>query len=357
MSNNTFNLNISAERVIPTPRELKAYLPLTPTVEKNVLEARTTIQKILKGEDKRILLVCGPCSIHNAELAIDYANRFAKLAVKVKDSIFMVMRTYFEKPRTSTGWKGFINDPYLNDSFQIEQGLHSARQLLLRLGAVGVPVGTEALDPVVPQYLDDLVSWTAIGARTTESQTHREMASGLSTPVGFKNGTDGNIDVAINALKSVSAGHHFLGINQDGQCAVMQTKGNPYAHVVLRGGGGKPNYDSVSIAQCEKRLEKSGLAPRLVVDCSHGNSMKDHTLQPAVMHDCVHQILEGNRSIIGVMLESHLHDGNQSIPENINDLKYGVSITDACIGWDVTEKIVIEAAEKLNGPLKERSLL
>lgn len=357
MSNNTFNLNICAERVIPTPRELKAYLPLTPTVEKNVLEARTAIQRILRGEDKRMLLVCGPCSIHNAELAIDYANRFAKLAAKVSDSIFMVMRTYFEKPRTSTGWKGFINDPYLNDSFQVEQGLHAARQLLLRLGAIGVPVGTEALDPVVPQYLDDLISWTAIGARTTESQTHREMASGLSTPVGFKNGTDGNIDVAINALKSVSAGHHFLGINQDGQCAVMQTRGNPYAHVVLRGGGGKPNYDSVSITQCEQRLQKAGLAPRLVVDCSHGNSMKDHTLQPVVMHDCVHQILEGNRSIIGVMLESHLHDGNQNIPENLSDLKYGVSITDACIGWDVTEKIVLEAAEKVREPLTRRTLL
>lgn len=353
----TSNVNITAERVIPTPRELKQYLPITPTIEHNVLQSREALRAILRGEDSRLMVVIGPCSIHNSDLAIDYANRLAKLSASVNDTLFLVMRTYFEKPRTSTGWKGFINDPYMNDSFQIEQGLHAARQLLLRLGAMGMPLGTEALDPVVPQYLDDLLSWTAIGARTTESQTHREMASGLSTPVGFKNGTDGNIDVAINALKSVSARHHFLGINQDGQCAVMQTRGNPFAHVVLRGGGGQPNYDSVHVTQCEKRLEKAGIPPRLMIDCSHGNSMKDHTLQPVVMQDCVHQILEGNRSIVGLMLESHIHDGNQSIPEDISKLAYGVSVTDACIGWDITEKVILDAAEKLRPVLKNRKLL
>jgi 3-deoxy-7-phosphoheptulonate synthase len=353
----TSNVNISSERVIPTPKQLKMAFPLTSAAENTVVKARASLQEILKGTDPRIMIIVGPCSIHNSDLALEYAHRLSELDKKVNHSLLIVMRTYFEKPRTSVGWKGFINDPFLNDSFQIEEGLSAARKLLLQISELGVPVGTEALDPVVPQYLDDLISWTAIGARTTESQTHREMASGLSTPVGFKNGTNGSIDVAINALKSVSAGHHFLGINQEGLCTVMKTKGNQFAHLVLRGGDNGPNYDSVHVAQSEHLLKKAGIAPRLMIDCSHGNSMKDHTLQSAVLHDCVHQIIDGNCSIIGAMLESHLHEGNQSIPKDLTLLKHGISVTDACIGWEETEKILCELSEKIHPALKNRKLL
>jgi 3-deoxy-7-phosphoheptulonate synthase len=343
----TSNVNIAGERVIATPRQLKSLLPLPSEVESLVLSSREQLRSILAGRDNRIFIVVGPCSIHDPVAALEYADRLAVLAEKVRDQIVLVMRTYFEKPRTSTGWKGFINDPNLNDSFQVEEGLKAARKLLIDIGKRGVAVGTEALDPVVPQYLDDLISWYAIGARTTESQTHREMASGLSAPVGFKNGTDGSIEVAINALKSVSTGHHFLGINQDGQCAVMQTSGNTYAHIVLRGGNGQPNYDSVHVSRCDKLLRDAHLSAKIVIDCSHGNSMKDFSLQPIVFNDCIHQVVDGNRSIVGLMLESHLHEGTQTIPRNIKDLAYGVSVTDACISWQVTEEIILKAAQQL----------
>ncbi len=346
----TSNLNISGERIIPTPRQLKQLLPLPLEVESLVLKTRNELRAVLAGKDQRILLVVGPCSIHDPVAAIEYADRLAVLADKVRDQFVVVMRTYFEKPRTSTGWKGFINDPYLNDSFQVEEGLKAARELLIEIGRRGVPVGTEALDPVVPQYLDDLISWYAIGARTTESQTHREMASGLSAPVGFKNGTDGSIEVAINALKSVSTGHHFLGINQDGQCAVMQTSGNSHAHIVLRGGGGQSNYDSVHVNRCDKLLKDAHISAKIVIDCSHGNSMKDYSLQPIVFHDCINQVADGNRSIVGLMLESNLHEGSQTIPRDITQLTYGVSVTDACINWQTTEQIILKAAEQLSVP-------
>lgn len=301
------------------------------------------------------MVVIGPCSIHDPALAVDYAKRLKVLSDEVGDTLLLVMRVYFEKPRTTTGWKGLINDPHLNDSFKIEEGLHIGRQLLLDIAHLGLPTATEALDPISPQYLQDLISWSAIGARTTESQTHREMASGLSSAVGFKNGTDGSLDVAINALKSVSSPHRFLGINQEGQVAIIHTKGNRYGHVVLRGGNGKPNYDSVSVALCEDTLRKAGVPTNIMVDCSHANSNKDHKLQPLVADNVTNQILEGNHSIIGLMIESNLEEGNQPIPDNLKDLKPGVSITDACIGWNTTEQLLRSMRDKLQDVLPKRA--
>jgi 3-deoxy-7-phosphoheptulonate synthase len=353
----TSNVHIANERVIPSPRELKAALTLPPSVENLARVSRDVIKDILQGKDKRLIVVVGPCSIHSFEEAIEYARRLKSLESELNHSLFIVMRTYFEKPRTSIGWKGFINDPRLDDSFDVESGIRLARQLLIEIGTIGLPVGTEALDPVVPQYLDDLMSWTAIGARTTESQTHREMASGLSTPVGFKNATDGNIQVAIHALKSAALSHHFLGINQDGKCAVLKTKGNPYTHVVLRGGGGQPNFDSVHVAQSERLLLDADTPPRLMIDCSHGNSMKDHRLQKVVLEDCAHQITNGNQSIIGLMLESNLEEGNQKMLNDGSALKRGVSITDACMGWEQTEDALRRLSSTLATSLKMRSLL
>jgi 3-deoxy-7-phosphoheptulonate synthase len=264
------------------------------------------------------------------------------------------MRVYFEKPRTTTGWKGLINDPHMNDSFDIEEGLQRARRVLLDINELGLPTGTEALDPISPQYLSDLIAWSAIGARTTESQTHREMASGLSTPVGFKNGTDGGLLVAVNALLSVSKPHSFLGIDQDGQVAVIRTKGNRYGHIVLRGGAKGPNYDSVTIALVEKELARNSLPANIVVDCSHANSNKDPSLQPLVMNDVVHQVIEGNQSIVGTMLESNINAGSQPIPADLSRLKYGVSVTDACIDWTSTEKLLRDARQKLKDVLLNR---
>jgi 3-deoxy-7-phosphoheptulonate synthase len=300
------------------------------------------------------MVVVGPCSIHDPAAALDYALRLKKLAEELSDTLYIIMRVYFEKPRTTTGWKGLINDPHMNDSFDIEQGLQLARKVLLGINELGLPTGTEALDPISPQYLSDLIAWSAIGARTTESQTHREMASGLSTPVGFKNGTDGGLLVAINALLSVSKPHSFLGINQDGQVAVIRTKGNRYGHIVLRGGAKGPNYDSVTIALVEKELARNSLPANIVVDCSHANSNKDPTLQPLVMNDVLHQVVEGNQSIVGTMLESNINAGNQPIPADLSQLKYGVSVTDACIDWTSTEKLLRDARRKLKDVLPKR---
>ena len=347
------NINVVSQELLLTPEEIKRRLPLSAKAEETVLAGRKTLQRILDREDPRLFIVVGPCSIHDLEAAYDYAQRLKRLADEVNDTLFVVMRVYFEKPRTTTGWKGLINDPDMDDSFHIEKGLQKARSLLLVLAEMGLPTGTEALDPISPQYLGDLITWTAIGARTTESQTHREMASGLSSPVGFKNGTDGSLKVAINALHSVSKPHSFLGIDQRGQCAVIRTAGNRYGHVVLRGGS-KPNYDSVTIALCEKELAANQLPANIVVDCSHANSSKDPALQPLVMTDCVHQIVEGNKSIVGLMIESNLEWGNQSIPEELSQLKYGVSVTDACVDWPTTEKMLREARSKLKNVLPQR---
>lgn len=346
------DLYVAAEEILPTPSQIKTELPLTPGAEKTVRSARRVIRDVLDRKDPRLLLVAGPCSVHDLEGAKEYAQRLSRLADEVSDVFFVLMRVYFSKPRTTVGWKGFINDPFLDDSFRLDEGLFRAREFLIELGEMGVPVATEALDSITPQYLDDVISWNAIGARTAESQAHREMASGLSTPVGIKNGTDGSIGVAINALQTMSQPHHFLGINQDGQCSVLRTTGNPYGHVILRGGG-SPNYDSVSIARCEDRLRQAELPVNIVVDCSHGNSLKDFKLQPLVLKDCVNQVVEGNRSIRGLMIESNLFEGRQDVPQCKSDLEYGVSITDACISWETTEEIVRDARQKLLPVIKQ----
>ncbi len=351
--NHLDNLNVLAQELLPTPLEVKARYPLSAAARDTVTAGRNTVRDILDGRDHRLMVVVGPCSIHDLEAARDYAARVAALRDAVADSLFVVMRVYFEKPRTTVGWKGLINDPYLDDSFHIEEGLYRARELLLHLAELGIPAATEALDPITPQYLGDLITWTAIGARTTESQTHREMASGLSTAVGFKNGTDGSLAVAINALRSAASPHSFLGIDQNGRCAVIRTRGNAHGHVVLRGGA-QPNYDSVSIALCEKELRDAGVPDKVMVDCSHSNSSKDPGLQPLVLDNIVNQILEGNRSILGVMLESNIGWGNQKLTSDLSALQYGVSITDACVDWPTTERMLTDAAERLREVLPRR---
>ena len=318
------------------------------------MRARSTIHDILDGKDHRLFLVVGPCSIHDTRAALEYAQRLKHLADDVQDTLFLVMRVYFEKPRTTTGWKGLVNDPHMNDSFRIQEGLHIARQLLVDISAMGLPAATEALDPISPQYLQDLIAWSAIGARTTESQTHREMASGLSCAVGFKNGTDGGLTVAMNALKSVSSPHRFLGIDHKGQVAVIHTRGNRHAHIVLRGGSQGPNFDSMHIALCERELAKADVSCNIVVDCSHANSDKDPSLQPLVLDNVGNQILEGNRSIVGAMIESNLEWGNQPIPADLADLKHGVSVTDACMDWSTTETSIRALRDKVRRALIER---
>ncbi|MDJ0697072.1 3-deoxy-7-phosphoheptulonate synthase [Mastigocoleus sp. MO_188.B34] len=347
MFNKIFDTNIENYHVLLTPQEVKSQLPLTDLAKETVLKYRQEIRDILDLRDRRKFIVIGPCSIHNTDLALEYSQKLKNLSERVKDKILLVMRVYFEKPRTTVGWKGLINDPEMDDSFQIEKGILLARKLLLQIAELGLPAGTEALDPIVPQYISELIAWSAIGARTAESQTHREMSSGLSMPVGFKNGTDGNIQVALNALHSAKNPHHFLGINKQGEVSVVQTKGNDYGHVILRGGNGKPNYDQTSIQLVEEQLKKANISPRLVIDCSHGNSKKNYTLQASVLENIVQQIVDGNTSIVGMMMESNLHEGNQKIPSNLEDLKYGVSVTDACIGWEETEKIILDSYEKL----------
>jgi 3-deoxy-7-phosphoheptulonate synthase len=341
------NSNVTSFATMPSPAELHRKLPLTDKAFATVMGGRDTLRNILDRKDKRLFVVVGPCSIHDPVAGLDYARRLTALRAEVGATMELVMRVYFEKPRTTTGWKGYINDPFMDDSFHVEVGMERARQFLLDVCELGLPTATEALDPISPQYLGDLIAWTAIGARTTESQTHREMASGLSTPVGFKNGTDGDVGIAINAVLSSSSPHAFLGINGGGNVSVVRTRGNGYGHVVLRGGGGRPNYDSVSVAIAEQALQKAGLPATLVVDCSHANSYKKPELQPLVMSDVVQQIRHGNRSLVGVMIESNIVSGSQPIPADLSQLKYGCSVTDGCIGWDETEAMLRSAHEAL----------
>jgi 3-deoxy-7-phosphoheptulonate synthase len=348
------NLNVAAFDLMPSPEEIHARLPISERASVTVYEGREALKRILDRTDPRIFIIVGPCSIHDPVAGYDYAERLSALAESVRDTLCLVMRVYFEKPRTSTGWKGFINDPYMDDSFRIEEGIEKARAFLLKVAELGLPTATEALDPITPQYLGDLVAWTAIGARTSESQTHREMASGLSTPVGFKNGTDGDIQVAINAIQSAARPHSFLGLSFQGRSAIVRTQGNTYSHMVLRGGGGRPNYDTVSISITERALAKAGLPRNIVVDCSHANSYKDVELQPLVMSDCVHQVREGNRSIVGLMIESNLEAGNQPIPDDLSQLKYGCSVTDPCVDWPTTEAMIRKARENLRDILPQR---
>ena len=347
------NTRIRDEHMLITPEEIKNLYPLSSELEQKIASSRQTIINILERRDHRLLIVCGPCSIHDPEAAIEYAHKLKKLSDELQDHLFIVMRVYFEKPRTTVGWKGMINDPHIDSSFDIEHGLKKARKLLLDITKIGLPIATEALDPNTPQYIGDLISWSAIGARTTESQTHREMASGLSMPVGFKNGTDGSLDVAINAMKSASMAHRFVGINQQGQVTVLQTMGNPHGHVILRGGK-TPNYDAENVALCEAQMQKAGLIPNLMIDCSHANSNKDYRNQPLVADTIIKQIAQGNNSIIGVMIESNLFEGNQSSEQPKENFKYGVSVTDACISWETTEELLRNMNHTLATSLVER---
>jgi 3-deoxy-7-phosphoheptulonate synthase len=341
------DINISNVKRLITPDELKRRLPATAAVVDSVIRNRAIVRDILDRKDPRLLIVVGPCSIHDPVAALDYGRRLKNLADRVSDRLFLVMRVYFEKPRSTIGWKGLINDPHMNGSFEIEEGLQIARRLLLELAELGLPLATEALDPISPQYIQDLISWSAIGARTTESQTHRVMSSGLSCAVGFKNGTDGGFAVAINALKAMSHPHIFLGIDHEGHVATVETTGNRYGHIVLRGGNGQPNYDTVSIARCEQALAEAGVSPYIMVDTSHDNSCKNPELQPGVAEEVTRQIVAGNRSIIGLMMESNIHAGSQPIPEDHADLKYGVSVTDGCIDWETTERTLLEMHARL----------
>ncbi|WP_066378873.1 MULTISPECIES: 3-deoxy-7-phosphoheptulonate synthase [unclassified Anabaena] len=346
MHNKLTNTNIEKFHVLLTPNEVKSKLPLTKTAEQTVVKFRKEIEQILDFQDSRKFIVVGPCSIHDTKAALEYAEKLKVLAERVQDKLLLIMRVYFEKPRTTVGWKGLINDPEMDDSFHVEKGLLIARELLIKLAELGLPSATEALDPIIPQYIGELITWSAIGARTTESQTHREMASGLSMPVGFKNGTDGNIKVALNALQSARTPHNFLGINPKGQVSVFETKGNAYGHVILRGGN-QPNFDTESVSLVEQELKAAKLPPRIVIDCSHGNTNKNYKLQAAVLDHVVQQILDGNTSIVGMMLESNLYEGNQPINCQREELKYGVSVTDPCIGWEETEQVILAAYEKL----------
>lgn len=352
-NNETENLNVIAEELLPTPDQVKQLLPLSATATASVQAGRRQVRAILERRDPRLIVVVGPCSIHDLDAAHEYGEKLRALQSRVGDTLCLIMRVYFEKPRTTIGWKGLINDPYLNDSFHIEDGLKIARRLLIDLAESGLALSTEALDPISPQYIHDLITWSAIGARTTESQTHREMASGLSSAVGFKNGTDGGLEVAINALQSAANPHRFLGIDQRGQVAVIQTRGNDLAHVVLRGGSLGPNFEPQRIAECEAALQDINVRPNIVVDCSHDNSGKDHTRQAAVATAVAAQIAEGNNSIMGIMLESNLNEGKQKLVDR-DQLKYGVSITDGCIGWGETEDLLVSMAEQLRDPLVSR---
>ncbi|MDA0734599.1 MAG: 3-deoxy-7-phosphoheptulonate synthase [Chloroflexi bacterium] len=336
----TRDVHILDTQPLITPIDLVNKLPITPEVEQVVLSGREQVRNILNGEDPRLLVIVGPCSIHSEELALEYARQLKDLADKLSDRLMIVMRVYFEKPRTTVGWKGLIYDPHLNDTFDIESGLRTARSLLLKIGEMGMYAGTEFLDPVIPQYLAGLITWSTIGARTTESQIHRQMASGLSMPVGFKNGTDGNAQIAVDAMLSARSPHGFLGLDHQGRTALVRTTGNPDGHLVLRGGNQGPNFGSESIAEAKARLEKAGVRSQMMVDCSHGNSNKDHKQQGAAFKDVVAQKAAGEKDIIGLMLESNLNEGNQKMCENPADLQYGVSITDACIGWDETEVLL-----------------
>ena len=347
------DVNIASTEALISPVGLVEELPLTADVEAVVLEGRRQIQAVLRGDDSRFLVITGPCSVHDEEAGLEYAHRLKALQDEYSDRMLIVMRVYFEKPRTTVGWKGMIYDPYLNDTFDIGEGLRRARRLLLKIGEMGIYTATEFLDPIVPQYLAGLVSWAAVGARTTESQTHRQMASGLSMPVGFKNGTDGDAQIAVDAMISAQSEHAFLGIDHFGQTCIVHTNGNPYGHLVLRGGKSGPNFGSESIAAAQELLSKADVPSRLLVDCSHGNSNKDHTRQNIALNSIIEQRIAGNDDIIGCMLESNLNAGSQSLSGTLAELEYGVSVTDACIGWEETEELLREAYDKLADVVQE----
>ena len=345
----TQNLNVIRMRSLVCPREIKRELPMTLAANRTVVESRETVKRILSGEDGRLLVIAGPCSIHDERAALEYAGRLRDLSRELGERLYVVMRVYFEKPRTAVGWKGLINDPHLDGSFDIEGGIRKAREILLRITELGLPAATEMLDPIIPQYIADLVTWAAIGARTTESQTHRQMASGLSMPVGYKNGTDGSLQGALDAMSAARHPHSFLGIDDDGLTAIIETRGNPWGHLILRGGRSGPNYDPAIIAEAVAALRRAGMPAGLAVDCSHANSGKKFENQARVWRSVLAQRVAGNRDLIGVMLESNLHEGNRALGHDPAQLRYGVSITDECIGWEETETLLREGHALLGG--------
>jgi 3-deoxy-7-phosphoheptulonate synthase len=342
----TEDVHVRSTTPLIAPRDLKVEQPMTERANATVVETREAVKRILLGEDRRLMVVVGPCSIHDERAAVDYAGRLRRLAEKVQDRLLLLMRVYFEKPRTTVGWKGLINDPWLDDSFDVPEGLRIARRLLLTIAEMGLATATEALEPITPQYIADLVTWAAVGARTTESPTHRQMASGLSMPVGFKNGTDGEIVTAVDALVASRMPHNFLGIDASGHTCIIHTTGNPWGHLILRGGRNGPNYSSEHVAQTAELLHERGLAPRFMIDCSHANSNKDYRRQGDVWNNILQQRLGGSDAIIGMMLESNLKAGAQKLAE-LAKMEYGVSITDGCIGWEETEELILSGHEQL----------
>ena len=341
------DINVLSSITLPSPEALKAESATTDAEASFISASRKTIQDIVDGKDSRLLVVVGPCSIHDTEAGFEYARRLKALADELSEELYIVMRVYFEKPRTTVGWKGLIMDPQLDGSCDLEEGLKTARSVLKKVIEIGLPTATELLDPITPQYIADLISWSAIGARTTESQTHRQMASGLSMPVGFKNGTDGSVTVAANAIKAAVQSQTFLGISGDGRASAVTTAGNPCCHLILRGGTDGPNYSSEHVKAADERLKKAGLETSIMVDCAHANSEKDPARQPIVMRDVCDQLEEGETSITGVMIESNIHSGNQPFPQPKEDLKYGVSITDPCIDWETTKSLLRDTAKTL----------
>ncbi len=344
----TQDLHVRGTTPLIAPRDLIAELPATESVNETIVQTREAVKRILQGDDPRLMVVVGPCSIHDEQSALDYAEKLSRLARQVSDQLFVLMRVYFEKPRTTLGWKGLINDPWMDDSFDVGEGLRIARRLLLKIAGMGLPTATEMLEPITPQYIADLVTWAAIGARTTESPTHRQMASGLSMPVGYKNGTDGEIVTAIDALVASRSPHNFLGIDPNGHTCIIHTTGNPWGHLILRGGRSGPNYGPEFVAQATAMLRERGLAPRFMVDCSHANSNKDYRRQAEVWNNVLGQRLDGNESVVGMMIESNLKPGAQKLVDP-KKLEYGVSITDGCIGWEETEELLLQGREKLAG--------
>lgn len=350
-----YNLHITGHELLPPPDEVKAEFNLTGDALATVKAGHKAVKGILDRQDPRLIVVVGPCSIHNTEEAMEYARRLKPLADELSQELLILMRVYFEKPRTSVGWEGLIYDPYLDGSHRIDQGIRIGRKLMLDIAELGLPIAIEALDLISPQYLQDVVCWTAIGARTTESPTHRKLSSGISSAVGFKNNVDGEISVAINAIRSASANHSFISVTGEGRVAVFRTEGNPHCHVILRGGK-QPNFDAESVAKCEEELRKAGHNENIMIDCSHGNSQKQHDRQLDVMDSVAEQLVAGNQSIVGVMLESNLEEGNQPIPDDLDEIRPGVSVTDACISWDTTESLLRSFAEKVREPLQSRSI-
>ncbi len=345
------NIRVKSIQNLPSPQSLRKKFPVGVKAKQTVLAARKTVSNILEKRDKRLLVIAGPCSIHDPKSALEYARRLNELKKEMKDSFFILMRTYFEKPRTTIGWKGFINDPRMDESCDMAYGLEKAREILLSLAKMGLPAAAETLDPITINYISDLLSWVSIGARTVESQPHRELASGLSMPVGFKNNTSGEIKVAIDAIVSARQPHSFLGVNEKGAVSIVRTKGNPFGHLILRGGNNSPNCDPKNVENAISALSERNLSQTIIIDCSHGNSRKKHLNQISICKDLVSQRVAGRKNIVGIMLESNLFDGSQKIPKDLSKLQFGVSITDACIGWTDTEKLLRETYRAVSSHL------